>query len=138
MVLRSTEKFVFFCSFSDFDIFLSTNFAENMNNTPPSNRILPHFEEVLVNAVSLQTYGDFLMDILRKKLCALKFRKMHTKSEKISKKNILSFLLIRMERNAHVTSNLVYCNVKCLFCFKLIVILKCHNKIVKHNNSEMN
>ena len=24
------------------------------------------------------------MDILRKKLCALKFRKMHTKSEKIS------------------------------------------------------
>ena len=31
------------------------------------------------------------MDILRKKLCALKFRKMHTKSDKIIKKNILSF-----------------------------------------------
>ena len=27
------------------------------------------------------------MDILRKKLCALKFRKMHTKSEKKYKKN---------------------------------------------------
>ena len=32
------------------------------------------------------------MDILRKKLCALKFRKMHTKSKKNIKKNILSFL----------------------------------------------
>ena len=31
------------------------------------------------------------MDVLRKKLCALKFRKRHTKSEKNIKKNILSF-----------------------------------------------
>ena len=52
------------------------------------------------------------MDVLRKKLCALKFRKMHTKSEKNIKKLILSFLLIRMERNARITSNLVYCSVK--------------------------
>ena len=62
------------------------------------------------------------MDILRKKLCALKFRKMHTKSEKISKKIFCCFLLIRMERNAHITSNLVYCSVKCLFCFKLVIL----------------
>ena len=33
------------------------------------------------------------MDILRKKLCALNFRKMHTKSEKIIKKIILSFFI---------------------------------------------
>ena len=33
------------------------------------------------------------MDVLRKKLCALKFRKMHTKSEKNIKKNILSFYI---------------------------------------------
>ena len=48
-----------FLQFSDLDIFLSTNFAENMNRALPSNRILPYFEEVLVNAVSLQTYRDF-------------------------------------------------------------------------------
>ena len=33
------------------------------------------------------------MDILRKKLCALKFRKMHTKSEKNIKKFILPFFI---------------------------------------------
>ena len=59
MVLRSTEKFEFFLQFSDFDIFLSTNFAENMNSALTSNRILPYFEEVLLNALSLQNYGDF-------------------------------------------------------------------------------
>ena len=58
------------------------------------------------------------MVVLRKELCALKFRKMHTKSEKNIKNFILSFLLIRMERNAHNTSIPVYCSVKCLFCFK--------------------
>ena len=59
------------------------------------------------------------MDILRKKLCALKFRKMHTKSGKKNKKNLFCrFLLIRMKKHAHITSILVYCSVKCLFCFK--------------------
>ena len=62
------------------------------------------------------------MDILRKKLCALKFRKMHTKSEKYIKKIICRFPLIRMERNAHITSILVYGSVKCLFCFKLVIL----------------
>ena len=59
MVLRSTEKFEFFCSFQILIYFLSTNFAENMNSALPSNRILPYFEEVLVNALSLQSNGDF-------------------------------------------------------------------------------
>ena len=59
MLSRSTEKYEYFLQFSDFDIFLSTNFAENMNITLPNNRILPYFEEVLVNALSLQNYGDF-------------------------------------------------------------------------------
>ena len=58
------------------------------------------------------------MDVLRKKLCALKFRKRHTKSEKISKQLFCHFLLIRMERNAHISTNLVYCSVKCLLCLK--------------------
>ena len=60
------------------------------------------------------------MDVLRNELCALKFRKMHTKSEKkkIKKKLFCRFLLIRMKRNAHITSILVYCSVKYLFCFK--------------------
>ena len=62
------------------------------------------------------------MDTLRKKLFALKFRKMHTKSEKIYEKNSCVFLLIRMERNAHITSNIVHCSVKCLFCFKLVIL----------------
>ena len=60
MLLRSTEIYeFFFLQFSDFDIFLSTNFAENMNSALPSNRILPYFEKVLVNALSLQYCGDF-------------------------------------------------------------------------------
>ena len=59
MLLRSTEKFDIFCSFQIFDIFLSTNFAQNMNSALPSNKILPCFEEVLMNALSLQNYGDF-------------------------------------------------------------------------------
>ena len=58
MVLRSTEKFEFLAVFR-FDIFLSTIFAENINSALQSNRILPYFEEVLVNALSLQNYGDF-------------------------------------------------------------------------------
>ena len=58
------------------------------------------------------------MDVLRKDLCALKFRKMHTNSEKVSKNCFIVFLSIRMERNAHITSVLVYCSVKCLFCLK--------------------
>ena len=48
MLLRSSEK-----------KFLSTNFTKNMNSALPSNRILPYFEEVLLNALSLQNYGDF-------------------------------------------------------------------------------
>ena len=59
MLLRSTEEYEFFLQFSDLDIFLSTNFAENMNSALPSDRILPYFEEVLVNALLLQNYGDF-------------------------------------------------------------------------------
>ena len=59
MLLRSTEKYEYFCSFQILIYFSSTNFAENMNSTLPSNFILPYFEEVLVNALSLQNYGDF-------------------------------------------------------------------------------
>ena len=59
MVLRSTEKFDFFCSFQILIYFYLTNFAENVNSALPSNRILPYFEEVFVNALSLQNYGDF-------------------------------------------------------------------------------
>ena len=39
MLLRRTEKIDIFCSFQIFDIFLSTNFAQNMNSALPSNRI---------------------------------------------------------------------------------------------------
>ena len=56
MLLRSTENNRVFLQFLDFDIFTYTNFAENMNSALPSNRILPHFEEILVNALSLQNY----------------------------------------------------------------------------------
>ena len=45
MLLESTEKYEFFSQFSDFDIFLSTNFAENMTSAVPSNRILPYFKK---------------------------------------------------------------------------------------------
>ena len=45
--------------FSDFDIFLSTKFTKNIISALPSKRILPYFGEVLLNALSLQNYGDF-------------------------------------------------------------------------------
>ena len=47
-----------FLQFLDFDIILSTNFAENMNSALPSNRTLPYFEEILVNALLLQNYEN--------------------------------------------------------------------------------
>ena len=103
MLLRSTEKFDIFCSFQIFDIFLSTHFAQNMNSALPSNRILSIGEYLVI----AKLWG-FLNGCSEKKVCALKFRKMHTKSEKISKKIFCHFLLIRMERNAHITANLVY------------------------------
>ena len=53
------KNLILFWQFSDFDIFLSANFAENMNSALPSNIILPYFEEVLVNALLLENYGDF-------------------------------------------------------------------------------
>ena len=59
MLLRSTEKYVIFCSFQILIYFYLPTFAENMNSVLPSNRILPYFEEVLVNALSLQNYRDF-------------------------------------------------------------------------------
>ena len=46
----------FLLQFSDFDIFLSTNVAENRNSTLPSNRIFPYFEEIFENAMSSQNY----------------------------------------------------------------------------------
>ena len=62
------------------------------------------------------------MVVLRKELCALKFRKMHTKSEKISKKLFCRFFINQDGKNAHITSILVYCSLKCLFCFKLVIL----------------
>ena len=57
ILLRSTEKIKFFCSFLDFDIILSTNFVENMNCALPSNRILPYFDEVLPNVRECTLHG---------------------------------------------------------------------------------
>ena len=91
--IENYRKIWVFLQFSYFDIFLSTNFAENMNSALPSNEILPYFEEVLVNALLLQNYGDFWINVMRNELCALKFRKMHTKSEKNIKNFILSFFI---------------------------------------------
>ena len=62
------------------------------------------------------------MDVLRKELCALKFRKCIQNLKKYKKKIFCCFSLIRMERNVHITSSLVYCSVKCLFCFKLVIL----------------
>ena len=62
------------------------------------------------------------MVVLRKVLCANKFRKCIQNLKKISKNLFCRFLLIKMGRNAHITSILVYCSVKCLFCFKLVIL----------------
>ena len=70
----------------DFYIFLSTNFAGNMNVSLPSNRFLPYFGEIPVNALELQNYRDYFIDGLgRKELCALECIKMHKNGIIISK-----------------------------------------------------
>ena len=35
---------------------------------------------------------------------------------------LVIWLFIRMERNAQITSILMCCSVKCLFCFKLVIL----------------
>ena len=79
--------FTFSCIFLDFDIILSNNFVENMEVSLPRNRILPYFREKLVNALSLQNYRGYFVEGHRKKLhvCALGYRKMHTRCEKYKK-----------------------------------------------------
>ena len=44
------------------------------------------------------------MDVQRKKFCALKLGKMHTKSEKKTS-FFCHFVLIKIEANAYITSN---------------------------------
>ena len=53
-----TEIYHFICSFLIFVYFSPTNFAENLKVSVFSKRIFPNFEEILVNAWSLQNYGD--------------------------------------------------------------------------------
>ena len=57
------------------------------------------------------------MDILRKKLCALKFRKMHTKFEKNIKKNILSFFINQDGKKCshYFKSSVLQCKMLVLF-----------------------
>ena len=62
------------------------------------------------------------MVVLRKELCALKFRKMHTKSEKNIKNFILSFFINQDGKKCTHYFILVYCSVECLFCFKLVIL----------------
>ena len=71
-----------FLQFLNYGLFSYTNFAANMNVSLTSNRFLPYFEKILVNASSLQNYEGLLLESLKKKLCALECSKMHTKCEK--------------------------------------------------------
>ena len=62
------------------------------------------------------------MDILEKSYVPLNSEKSIQNLKKYQKKYFVGFLLIRMERNALITSNQVYCSVKCLFCFKIVIL----------------
>ena len=55
------------------------------------NRMLLNLTEILVNAWTLQNYGDLFADGLLKELCALECRKLHAKCEKKNKNFILPF-----------------------------------------------
>ena len=50
-----------FAVFLIFVYFAPTNFAENLKVSLFSKRIFPNFEETLVNAWSLQHYGDLFV-----------------------------------------------------------------------------
>ena len=58
MLLAIVLKNICFMQFIYINISLSTNFAESMISAVLSNRIFPYLVEVLVNAMSLQNYGD--------------------------------------------------------------------------------
>ena len=53
-------KILIYLQFLDFDIFSTSKFAENMNVSLPSNKILPYFKDILENAWSLQIMGIIL------------------------------------------------------------------------------
>ena len=92
---------------------------ENIKSAQPSNIILPYFEEILLNDLPLQNYGDVKVAVLRKVLCALKLKKIIQNLKKYQN-FILSFLLIKIERNPEINSILVYCSVQCLFRVKYV------------------
>ena len=112
--IETYQKISRFLQFLNYGIFSYTNFAANMNVSLTSNRFLPYFEKILVNASSLQNFEGLFLKSLKKKLCALESSKMHTKCEK-SQNDILLFLLIQVERNVYISKILVYCRLKCSF-----------------------
>ena len=56
------------------------------------------FEKKHVNALSLQNNGYYFVDVLRKELCVLEWRKIHTKMWKKYRNLLLYFSLINMEK----------------------------------------
>ena len=48
--------------FLNFGIFFATNFAKNLKVSLSMNRILLNLKEILVNAWTLQNYGDLFAD----------------------------------------------------------------------------
>ena len=80
--IETNQEISRFLQFLNYGLFSYTNFAANMNVSLTSNRFLPYFEKILVNASSLQNYKGLLLESLKKKLCALKCSQMHTKCEK--------------------------------------------------------
>ena len=72
MLLKLSRKYYVCLQSYDFGHFSSTNFAEKLIVSLTNDRLLSYFEKILVNAFSLQNYGDLFLDGLKKKLCALK------------------------------------------------------------------
>ena len=62
MSLYFTEIYHFICVFLISVYFSPTNFAENLKVSLSVNRILLNLKEILVNAWTLQNYGDLFAD----------------------------------------------------------------------------
>ena len=58
-VIKKYSKVLVFFAVFRFLYILSTNIAENMNSDYQTNRILPYFEEVLVNAFVIAKLWEF-------------------------------------------------------------------------------
>ena len=65
----------------------------------------------------IANYGDYFVEGLRQELCAIESRKCIQKVINNQISIFAFFIYPNWKKNAYITKIIVYCSVKCLFCF---------------------